>query len=58
VTEPPATEGTDDEAEGKEDRGIQLLNDRIVTGKEGAGEEQREGGVGVEVVPLDEIANR
>ena len=55
--EPPAY-GPDDEAEREEDGGIQLLNDRVAARKERAGEEQRERGVGVEVVPLDEVANR
>lgn len=47
-----------DEADRKQDRGVQLLDDRIVTGKEGLGEIKCEGSVGVEVVPLDQIADR
>ena len=39
-------------------RGVQLLDDRIAAGEERAGEIEREGGVGVEVVPLDEVADR
>src|SRR5262249_16517410 len=39
-------------------RCIELLNDRIGMGKEIAGEIEREGCVGVEVVPFDQIADR
>jgi len=45
------------EADGEEDGGIELLDDRIAAGEERAGEVQRERGIGVEVVPLDEVAD-
>jgi len=58
MTEQPAADRPDDEADCEQDRGVQLLDDGIVPGKEGAGEVQRERRVGVEVVPFDEIADR
>ena len=36
VAEQPAADRPDDEAEREEDRGVQLLDDRILAGKEGA----------------------
>ena len=58
MAEQPAADRTHDEAEREQDRGVQLLDDRIGARKERAGEIEREGGVGVEVVPLDQIADR
>ena len=58
MAEQPAADRPDDEADREQDRGVQLLDDRIVAGKERRGEIQRERRVGVEVVPLDEIADR
>ena len=48
----------DDEAEREQDGGVQLLNNRVAAGKESAGEVQRKRRVRVEVIPLDEIADR
>ena len=58
VAEQPATNRTNDEAESEQDRGVQLLNDRVGAWKERARKIQREGRVRIKVVPLDEIANR
>jgi hypothetical protein len=54
----PAADRAHDEADGEQDGGVQLLDDRIAAGKERRGEIQRKRRVGVEVVPLDEIADR
>ena len=58
MAEQPAADRAHDEAEREQDGGVQLLHDRIVAGEERAGEIEREGRVGVEVVPLDQIADR
>ena len=58
MAEQPAADGPHDEAERKQDSGVQLLDDRIVAGKERAGEIERERRIGVEVVPLDQVADR
>ena len=58
VAKKPATDRPNDEAEGKQDGRIQLLDDRVAARKERTGKKQGEGGVGVEVVPLDEVADR
>jgi hypothetical protein len=58
MSEQPSADGTHDETEREEDRGVQLLDDGIRAGKERAGKIEREGGIGVEVVPLDQIADR
>ena len=58
VPEQPSANRPNDEATGKQHRCVQLLDDRIGARKEGRGEVQGKGGVGVEVVPLDEVANR
>ena len=58
VAEQPAADRPHDEAEREEDRGVELLDDRVAAGEERAGEIEREGRVGVEVVPLDEVADR
>ena len=58
MTEQPSANRPDDEAECEQDRGVQLLDDRIAAGKERAREIKGKGGVGVEVVPLDEVADR
>ena len=47
-----------DEADGEQDRGIELLNNRIVTWEKRVGEIQREGRIRVKVVPLDQVADR
>ena len=43
---------------GEQERGVQLLDDRIVPGKNDTGEIQRERRIRVEVVPLDQVADR
>src|SRR4051812_33257357 len=58
MAEQPAADRAHDEPEREQDGGVQLLDDRVVAGKERAREVQREGRVGIEVVPLDEIADR
>ena len=58
MAEEPSADRPGDEAEGEQERRVQLLDDGVVAGKEGAGEVERERGVGVEVVPLDEIPDR
>jgi hypothetical protein len=58
IAEQPAAERTHQKAGGEEERGVELLHHRIGIGKERAGEIERERRIGVEVVPLDEIADR
>jgi hypothetical protein len=58
VAEEPATDRPHQESCGEKHRGIELLHDRIVAGKERRGEIQRKRRVGVEIVPFDEIAHR
>ncbi len=55
VSEQPAADRPHHEADGKHDRGVQLLNYRIISGEERLREIQRKGGVRIEVVPLDQI---
>ncbi len=57
MPEQPSADRAHDEPEREEDRGVQLLDDRIVAGEERARKVEREGGVRVEVVPLDEVAD-
>src|SRR4051795_3695649 len=58
IAEQPAAQRPHQEGRREDDGDIQLLDDRIVAGKEGGSEIERERGIGVEVVPLDEIADR
>jgi hypothetical protein len=58
VSEHPAAERTHQEAGREQQCCVELLYDRIGIRKEIAGEIKREGGVGVEVVPFDQIADR
>jgi hypothetical protein len=58
MTEQPSANRPDDEAECEQNRGVQLLNDRIAAWKERACEIKGKGRVRIKVVPLDEIANR
>ena len=57
MAEEPAAERAYQEADGKEGRRIELLDDRVVRGKEGAGEIEGEGSEGIKIVPFDEIAD-
>jgi hypothetical protein len=57
VAEEPAAERTHQEGRREHHGGVQLLHDRVVAGEEGRGEVERECRIGVEVVPLDEIAD-
>ena len=56
--EQPAADRAHEEADSENRGGRQVLRDRIVAGKEGLGEIERERGIGVEVVIFDEIAER
>ena len=58
VAEQPAAERPHQESDREQDGGIELLHHRIGVGKECGGEIEGEGGIGEEVVPLDEIAHR
>src|SRR6185436_18733388 len=58
MAEQPAANRPDDEAKGKQNGRVQLLNDRISARKKRIREVEGKRGVSVEVVPLDEIANR
>ena len=58
VSEHPAAERAHQEASREQQCCVELLHDRIGIRKEIAGEIEREGGVGVEVVPFDQIADR
>ena len=58
VAEQPAPNRTNDETESEQDRGVELLNDRVAAWKERARKIQRKRCVRVKVVPLDEIADR
>lgn len=56
--EQPAAERPHQEGGGEQHGGIELLHHRVAVGKERRREIQREGGVGVEIIPFDEIADR
>ena len=58
ITENPAAQGAHDEARGKEQRRVELLHNRIAIGEECLGEIEGERGVGIKIVPLDQIAHR
>ena len=58
IAEQPAAERAHQEGGGEQHGRIELLHDGIAVRKEGRCEIQRESGVGVEVVPFDEIAHR
>src|SRR5262249_42024929 len=57
MAEQPAADWAHDEAQSEQNRRVQLLDDRIGTGEERAREVERKRRVGVEVVPLDEVAD-
>ena len=58
MSEQPAADRPHDKADCKENRGIQLLYDWCIAGKERAGKVQRKGRIRVKVVPLDKIPYR
>ena len=58
MSEDPAADRTHNEPERKQERRVQLLDDRITAGKKRRREVERKRGVHVEVVPLDEITYR
>src|SRR5215831_11462085 len=58
VSKQPAADWPHDEADRKHDGRVQLLNNRVVSRKERIGEVERKGRVCIEVVPLDQIADR
>jgi hypothetical protein len=55
--EKPAAQRAHQEGRGEQHGRIELLDDRIIGREEGRREIQREGGVGIEVVPFDQIAH-
>lgn len=55
--QPPA-ERTHQEAGGERDRRVELLYDGVLRGEERRREMQRESGIGIEIIPFDEIADR
>jgi hypothetical protein len=57
VPEQPAADRPHHEAGSKQQRGVQLLHNRIVAGEERLGEIERKGRIRVKVVPLDQIAD-
>jgi hypothetical protein len=58
MAEQPSPEWTHQEPGGEQDGGVQLLHNEILGGEEMRREIEREGGVGVKIVPFDEIADR
>src|SRR4051794_7356949 len=58
IAEHPAAERPHDKTDRKQHRRVELLHHRIGVREEGGREIKREGRVGVEVVPLDQIADR
>lgn len=58
VSEHPAAKRAHDKAGREQQRCVELLHDRIGIREELASEIEREGGVGVEIVPFDQIADR
>src|SRR2546423_14337573 len=58
MSEKPAADRPDNEAQREQQRRVQLLDDGIVAWEKRTGEVQREGGVHVEVVPFDEVPDR
>src|SRR5262245_10614285 len=58
VPEQPAPDRSHNKAYGKQNRGVELLHDRIIAGKERAREVEREGGEGIEVIPFHQVAHR
>ena len=58
VAEQPATNRAHEETDREEDGGVQLLDDGIAAGEERRGEVQRERGIGIEIVPFDQVADR
>jgi hypothetical protein len=57
VSEHPAAEWAHDKARRKQQGCVELLHDRIGIREELASEIEREGCVGVEIVPFDQIAD-
>jgi hypothetical protein len=57
LTEHLSAQRPHQEAAGEYHRGVELLYDWIDVWKERAREKKREGGISVEVVPLNEIAD-
>src|SRR5262245_27798592 len=58
MAEQPAPDRPYDEPDRKQDRRIELLDNGVVAREEGVGEVEGEGGVDIEVVPLDQVAHR
>jgi len=58
VSEQPAADRPHHEADSKQDRGVQLLQNRVIAGEERIGEIERKCGVRIEIVPLDQISDR
>src|SRR5437867_770317 len=58
VSEQPAADWTDDEADCKQNGRIQLLYDGIVAWKKRGCKIERKGCVDVEVIPLDKVTHR
>src|SRR5579859_6465751 len=57
IAEQPAAEWANQEGRGKQHGGIELLHHGIAVREERRSEVQSERGIGVKVVPLDEIAD-
>src|SRR5262245_8813047 len=57
MSEQPAADRPHDEADRKQDSGIELLGDGVISREKRICEIQRKRGVGVDVVPFDEIAD-
>jgi hypothetical protein len=58
LAEHPPTQRPHQETRSKQDRGIELLHNRIAVGKERSGKIKREGRKSVKVVSFDQIADR
>jgi hypothetical protein len=57
VSEQPAADRPHHEADSKQDRSVQLLQNRVFAGEERIGEIERKRGVRIKVVPLDQISD-
>ena len=56
VSEQPAAEWPHHETDSKQNRGIQLLQNRVIAAEERIGEIERKCGVRIKVVPLHQIS--
>src|SRR5579863_4395669 len=58
IAEQPSAKGTHQEGCSEQHRGVELLHDRITVREESRRKVERESGIGVKIIPLDQIADR